>query len=102
MASGSTVQRRLKAVAKKAGRRGGRPRGAAAKYFLTGLLHCGVCGGSMEVVSGTSGHGRQYHYRWSANHCKGNAICAQARSVPLAMFEDALIRGLATKLLRRN
>jgi hypothetical protein len=37
------------------GRLRGRPAGEGSPYVLVGLVRCGVCGGSVEVVSSKSG-----------------------------------------------
>lgn len=59
-----TAQERLKA-----NQRGGKgalkklhPETAIEDYWLSGKLYCGLCGGTLQGMSGTSKAGKLYHY----------------------------------------
>ena len=61
----------------KANKRGGKgavkrlhPESAIQDYWLTGKLHCGLCGGAMQGISGTNKKGRLYYYYSCQNHRK--------------------------------
>lgn len=67
-----TVQERLKA-----NQRGGKgalkklhPETAIEDYWLSGKLYCGLCGGTLQGISGTSKAGRLYYYYSCMNHRK--------------------------------
>ncbi len=55
----------------------GRPPGEGSPYLLVGLLRCGQCGGSMEVLSSKSGKVRTYSYRCATSRRKGTSASNQ-------------------------
>ena len=74
------------------GRKGGRPPGQNVKYLLVGLLTCGVCGGTMEVVtSKTSGGRRLVSYQCCTSRRKGVTVCANRQPAPIAAAHEAVI-----------
>jgi hypothetical protein len=78
----------------------GRPPGEGSPYLLCGLLKCGVCGGSMEVLSTTSGKGRRtFHYRCYANRRKGPAVCTNKLAAPMGDADAAVLHEVKQTLL---
>jgi DNA invertase Pin-like site-specific DNA recombinase len=88
-------------------RRGTRPRGAGrppgtgkTTTLLSGLLRCGVCGGSFVIVSRRYGGGDKAgkagyaNYGCAANRSRGDTICANARTVS----ERKLVSGVVAEL----
>lgn len=74
------------------GRKGGRPPGQNVKYLLVGLLTCGVCGGTMEVVtSEMSGGRRLISYQCCTSRRKGMTVCANRQPAPIADAHEAVI-----------
>ena len=68
----------------RAGKLWGKPAsGTAAKYLLTGLARCGVCGGGLTVVSRSHGRKRSFRYICSSNHHRGASICNNKLELPL-------------------
>jgi site-specific DNA recombinase len=83
------------------GRLLGRPPGAGSPYLLVGMLRCGLCGGSMEVLSRSNSKrgSRTYDYRCCNRRRKGEAICRN--NVPARMIEtdDAVLRAIEETIL---
>ena len=61
-------------------------------YLLSGLLRCGVCGGGMSVISAT-------HVGCSNARNKGDAVCANRRTVKREFVEATVLDGLRTRLM---
>ncbi len=78
----------------------GRPFATGKQVFLiSGLLRCGVCGGSMSVVSRRVKKGVAYaRFGCVAHHSRGSAICANAMSVSERRASGALVGALKDKL----
>jgi site-specific DNA recombinase len=52
----------------------------ALRYWLTGKLYCGECGGSMQGMSGTSKTGKKYYYACKeqrAKRCARKPVCKE-------------------------
>lgn len=68
-------------------------------YLISGLLRCGVCGGSMSVVARKKKNGVGYaRFGCTANHSRGAAICSNALSVSEKRATRALVNALKEKL----
>ena len=71
----------------------GRPaRGIESKYLLTGLLTCGACGGSLVVMSRTSGDQRKYLYRCQHAYYRGPTVCANRRGLSMLDTNAAVLQ----------
>jgi site-specific DNA recombinase len=82
----------------------GRPcDGRAAKYLLTSLATCGLCGGSLEVRSRSHGTGhkltRMYFYACSSYYRRGKAICPNKLEVPLEATDAEVIAAVQAEVL---
>ena len=66
------VQERLKANQRggKGARRKIDPEARIEDFWLTGKIACGLCGGGMQGISGTSKSGKPYYYYSCQNHRK--------------------------------
>ncbi len=61
-------------------------------YLLSGLLCCDTCGGGMAMISAT-------HLGCSNARNKGEAICANKRTVKRSYVEDKVLSALATQMM---
>ena len=85
------------------GARWGRPAtGTAAKYLLTGLGRCGVCGGGLTVRSRAHGKQRSYRYVCSTHHYRGSAICTNGLELRLDVADEAVLDLIESDVLRPN
>lgn len=80
----------------------GRPPGTGQQpYLLSGLLRCGVCGGSMTVVGRKAKAGVSYaRLGCTAHSSRGASICANALSISERKASAALIDALRSKFSR--
>jgi hypothetical protein len=84
------------------GRLHGRPcDGRAAKYLLSGLAKCGLCGGTLEVRSRSHGTGRHrtYFYACSSYYRRGKAVCPNKLEVPLVETDAEVIAAVQAEVL---
>ena len=84
---------------KTAGRKRGRPPGSTTvvKYahLLTGLLRCGVCGGSMTIVGGKQKGTLSYpNFGCSTNHNKGDLACRNRKRVGENLINETVFRAV--------
>lgn len=99
-----------KIIANKRGGKGAikkiHPELAIEDYWLSGKLYCGLCGGTMQGVSGTSKAGGLYYYYSCMNHRKHNCAMKNQRKVPIekivAYTLNDLTRDPALRLLIAN
>lgn len=77
----------------------GRPPGEGSKYLLNGVATCGVCGGSMEVLSSTSGKRRVFTYKCRVARRKGPACCTNAQAVPMEAADEAVLKTIEQALM---
>lgn len=73
------------------------------EYWLTDYIHCGICGGRMHGISGTSKQGRLYYYYACGNHRKHkcemkNINKTKLENVVLYLLSE-LIRDSALRIL---
>ncbi|WCQ98572.1 recombinase family protein [Paracoccus aestuarii] len=91
-----------KAIARAEGpeRQGLGARGAAKrrKYLLSGLLHCGGCGGALIVA----GSGNSKGYYCANAKQKGPAVCPGMPGLRKAAVEDIVLDGLREALMSRE
>ncbi|MBA3888839.1 MAG: recombinase zinc beta ribbon domain-containing protein [Acidobacteria bacterium] len=83
----------------KGGRLLGRPPGEGAKYLLTGLLTCGVCGGGFEALSRQHGRRRAFVYGCATHRRKGAIICPNSLVVPMDVADDTILSAIEATLL---
>lgn len=57
------------------------------KYLLSGLVRCGVCGGTYTIRT-------PYSYACTTNHTRGASVCANQLHAPRVRLERAVLRGL--------
>lgn len=73
--------------------------GKMGSTLLTGLLRCGACGGSLVIVSRRHKNGIAYaNFGCTVNRSRGDAICANARTVSEKKVTHAVIGALKTQL----
>ena len=77
----------------------GRPPGEGAKYLLTGLATCDVCGAGFEVLSRASGGHRLYTYGCSAHRRKGATVCANGLLVRMREANAAVLATVEATVL---
>jgi hypothetical protein len=74
----------------------------AARYLLSGMALCGVCGGTF--VAKASGHRiaarRHVHYTCHAYLVKGSSVCANSLTLPRAATDRAILSLIESALLR--
>jgi site-specific DNA recombinase len=71
---------------------------AGSRYLLSGLLRCGVCGGSMTVTGGDKGgkDGRRYACSQHAN--KGPAVCANSLTIKTNVADEVIASEIRDRL----
>jgi DNA invertase Pin-like site-specific DNA recombinase len=70
------------------------PQSRTARYLLSGILECGVCGSKL-VISG----GAQRRYRCGAHHQGGVHACTNAHSFPMKIAEDMILEPVMQDML---
>ena len=98
----NAVQARLRFVNQsygdRAGCRGGLlSRGASSRYIFSGLLKCGVCGGSISITSGAGHTHRSASYGCPARDFRGT--CSNDRHIPSDVLETQLLVKLQRDVL---
>ncbi len=63
------------------------------QYLLSGLVKCGVCGGGYAKINAT-------HYGCSVSKNKGEAVCANRKSIRRDLLEDHVLNALQTRLMQ--
>ncbi len=80
------------------GFKSGSPRPAGAfdsKYLLTGMVECGICGGTIVQTW----NGRKPAYRCWYNHSRGGAVCANALVVDMHLADDTVLNAITRDVL---
>src|SRR5207244_663615 len=73
-----------------------RPVGALeAKYLLTGMVECGVCGGTIVQTW----NGRKPAYRCWYNHSRGRPVCANSLVVDMHLADDTVLQAITRDVL---
>ncbi len=98
----NAVQERLRFVNQvygdRAGSRGGLlSRGAGSRYIFSGLLKCGMCGGSISITSGAGKRHRVADYGCPAREFRGT--CSNDRRIPSDVLETQLLAKLQHDVL---
>src|SRR5439155_12844412 len=57
------------------------------RYLLSGLVRCGVCGGSSTIRT-------PYSYACTTNHTRGDSVCDNTLHAGRLRLEQAVLRGL--------
>ncbi len=94
----ATAHESLQSRQKAYGFKCGSARPAAAydsKYLLTGMVECGVCGGTIVQTW----NGRKPAYRCWYNHSRGRAVCANALVVDMHLADETALRMIARDVL---
>jgi site-specific DNA recombinase len=88
-------------------RGGGRPAGSGkTTALLSGLLRCGLCGGSFVVVSrrykdGATDRTTAYaNYGCATNRSRGEAICPNVRTISERKLAEGVVRTLKEQLTK--
>lgn len=63
------------------------------QYLLSGLTKCGVCGGGYSKINST-------HYGCSASKNKGEAVCANRKTIKRETLENLVLDGLQEHLMQ--
>src|SRR5437870_9230987 len=79
-----------------AGRTAGSPSGRASLF--SGVLRCGVCGGTLVVVSGDPRRAER-RYGCGVHREKGSHVCANALTVKIDTVEHRLLEAIRTRIL---
>jgi hypothetical protein len=66
-----------------------------SKYLLTGIVECGVCGGTIVQTW----HGRKPPYRCRYNHSRGRAVCENALVVDMHLADDTVLQAITRDVL---
>jgi site-specific DNA recombinase len=77
----------------------GRPPAVGAKYLLTGLLTCSMCGSSLEARTRSHGRQRAAFYGCAAHHRKGSAVCQNSLEIPMAAADEAVLSTVEAVML---
>jgi site-specific DNA recombinase len=75
------------------------PAGTHAKYLLTGIARCRVCGGGVIVRSRDHGRKRSFRYGCYCYHVKGKTICNNRFEVPLDIADQAVFEAVRQDVL---
>jgi site-specific DNA recombinase len=79
----------------------GRPAsGIESRYLLTGLLTCGLCGGSLVVASRDMKKRRKYVYACSHNRFRGSVVCSNNLWAPMELADREILGAIGRDLLR--
>lgn len=70
-----------------------------SKYLLTGLVKCGLCGGSLYVKSSARKGQRSLAYGCMSFHLRGRAVCTNSMLIPMEDANDAVVKTLAQNVL---
>lgn len=70
-------------------------------YLFSGLLKCGVCGGSITLVSGRWRTESQ-QYGCSMHHQRGDTVCSNRLTIRRDKLESRLLVGLQKAVLREE
>jgi hypothetical protein len=70
-----------------------------AKYLGTGLLPCGACGASLEVLSKSHGRKRAFFYACAAHNRKGSTVCHNNTLIPMTDGDDVILSLLEDELI---
>ncbi len=62
-----------------------------SKYLLTGLVKCGLCGGSVYIKSSSRKGTRAYFYGCMTFHLRGRTACSNHYLVPMAAANEAIL-----------
>ncbi len=71
------------------------PRRTSSPTLLTGLLKCGVCGGSLTLTTGKGG--RYKYYKCTTRQNKGNHACSSS-NIPMEKIDSLVLSHLADKV----
>src|SRR3989449_10653065 len=73
-----------------------RPAGAlASKYLLTGMVECGVCGGTIVQTLNAN----KPAYRCWYNHSRGCAVCSNSLVVDMHLADDTVLQAVSRDVL---
>jgi DNA invertase Pin-like site-specific DNA recombinase len=88
-------------LARNHGRPFGRPpSGIDSPYLMTGFGTCGLCGGSMSVLTRSHGHQRTAFWGCMVRKQRGRAVCPNTLEVPLEATDRAVLESVKHDVLR--
>ena len=70
-----------------------------SKYLLTGLVKCGLCGGSLYVRGSSRKGQRALFYGCTNFHLRGRTACTNSMLIPMEDANDAVVKVLANEVL---
>ncbi|MCL2659676.1 MAG: recombinase family protein [Acidobacteriaceae bacterium] len=93
------VQDRLKRIMglSSGGKKGLLPRSVTSPYLLSGLLKCGVCGGSLSIVTGDKSYGHHRQYGCSQHVYRG--VCRNGLLIRRDWLEKDFLSYLQNEVL---
>jgi site-specific DNA recombinase len=99
----SAVQQRFATVHHLWGRKGlpGLSGQQRSVYLFSGLLKCGVCGGSVTFVSGRW-RSESQQYGCSMHHQRGKTVCSNRLTIRRDKLESRILAGLQKEVLRED
>ena len=63
-----------------------------SKYLLTGLVKCGLCGGSLYVKSSSRKGLRAFAYGCMTYHLRGRTACTNSMLIPMEAANEAVLK----------
>ena len=75
------------------------PRITTGPILLTGLAHCGNCGGAMTLRTGTSSTGRIYRYYTCSTTARIGKDQCKGRSIPMDRLDELVTQNICDKVL---
>ena len=70
-----------------------------SKYLLTGLVKCGICGGSLYVKSSSRKGLRAFAYGCMTFHLRGRTACTNSMVIPMETANEAVLKVLEQDVL---
>ena len=70
-----------------------------SKYLLTGLVKCGVCGGSLYVKSSSRKGQRALFYGCTSFHLRGRTVCTNSMLIPMEAANKAVMQVFEQEVL---
>jgi site-specific DNA recombinase len=75
------------------------PRAVTRPILLTGIAHCGFCGGAMTLRTGTSKSGNVYRYYTCSSAMRIGKTACKGRSIPMDKLDELVTEHVAGRIL---